>query len=54
MQGGAQALRVGRSSVYSVAGGLAAWEAAGLPVTLPDREDSVNNGDRVKAAVRED
>ncbi|WP_411129107.1 rhodanese-like domain-containing protein [Streptomyces sp. x-19] len=54
MQGGAQAIRVGRSSVHSVTGGLEAWEAAGLPVALPDREDSVNNGDRVKAAVRED
>ncbi|MFE9006919.1 rhodanese-like domain-containing protein [Streptomyces sp. NPDC007875] len=54
MQGGAQAIRVGRSSVYSVTGGLEAWEAAGLPVALPDREDSVNNGDRAKAAVRED
>ncbi|MGW7540331.1 rhodanese-like domain-containing protein [Streptomyces sp. NPDC054770] len=53
MQGGAQAIRVGRSSVYSVTGGLEAWEAAGLPVTFPDREDSVNNGDRAKAAVRE-
>ncbi|MBU3863435.1 antibiotic biosynthesis monooxygenase [Streptomyces sp. 4503] len=54
VQGGAQAIRAGRSSVYSVAGGLEAWEAAGLPVTLPDREDAANNGDRAKAAVRED
>ncbi|MFJ9587792.1 rhodanese-like domain-containing protein [Streptomyces acidicola] len=53
VQGGAQAIRAGRSSVYSVAGGLEAWEAAGLPVTLPDREDAANNGDRAKAAVRE-
>ncbi|MFH7341163.1 rhodanese-like domain-containing protein [Streptomyces sp. KHY 26] len=52
MQGGAQAIRAGRSSVYSVAGGLEAWEAAGLPVTFPDREDAVNNGDRAKAVVR--
>ncbi|MGW3269627.1 rhodanese-like domain-containing protein [Streptomyces sp. NPDC001056] len=35
MRGGAQAIRAGRSSVYSVAGGLEAWEAAGLPVTGP-------------------
>ncbi|WP_406347398.1 rhodanese-like domain-containing protein [Streptomyces sp. NBC_00144] len=54
MQGGAQAIRVGRSFVYSVTGGLEAWEAAGLPVSLPGRGDSVNNGDRAKAAVRED
>lgn len=54
MQGGAQAIRAGRSSVYSVAGGLEAWEAAGLPVTFPDREDAVNNSNRAKAAVRED
>ncbi|MFG3023253.1 rhodanese-like domain-containing protein [Streptomyces sp. NPDC048254] len=36
-QGGVQAIRAGRSSVYSVAGGLEAWEAAGLPVVLPGR-----------------
>ncbi|MFJ4803969.1 rhodanese-like domain-containing protein [Streptomyces murinus] len=53
-QGGMQALRAGRSSVYSVAGGLEAWEAAGLPVVLPGREDAVNNGDRGAAAARED
>ncbi|MFE4540891.1 rhodanese-like domain-containing protein [Streptomyces scopuliridis] len=47
VQGGAQAIRAGRSSVYSVAGGLEAWEAAGLPVALPGR-------DRAAAAVRED
>ncbi|GHE63717.1 hypothetical protein GCM10018785_35750 [Streptomyces longispororuber] len=35
IQGGVQAIRAGRSSVYSVAGGLDAWEAAGLPVVLP-------------------
>jgi rhodanese-related sulfurtransferase len=52
-QGGVQAIRAGRSSVYSVAGGLEAWEAAGLPVVLPGREGAVNNGDRVAAAVRE-
>ncbi|WP_327297815.1 rhodanese-like domain-containing protein [Streptomyces sp. NBC_01197] len=54
VRGGEQAIRAGRSAVYSVAGGLEAWEAAGLPVTLPDREDAANNGDRAKAAVRED
>ncbi|MEU6479707.1 rhodanese-like domain-containing protein [Streptomyces sp. NPDC047017] len=54
MRGGAQAIRAGRSSVYSVTDGLEAWEAAGLPVALPDREDSVHNGDRAKAAVHED
>ncbi|MEU5090584.1 rhodanese-like domain-containing protein [Streptomyces sp. NPDC021356] len=54
MQGGAQAIRAGRSSVYSVAGGLEAWEAAGLPVVFPDREDAVNNGDRAQSAVLED
>ncbi|MEW1723158.1 rhodanese-like domain-containing protein [Streptomyces sp. NPDC093109] len=32
VQAGAQAMRAGRSSVHSVAGGLEAWEAAGLPV----------------------
>ncbi|GAA3352625.1 hypothetical protein GCM10017744_002420 [Streptomyces antimycoticus] len=53
-QAGTQAFRAGRSSVYSVTGGLEAWQASGLPVTLPEREDSVNNGDRLKAAVRED
>ncbi|NDK24888.1 hypothetical protein FSY75_10480 [Streptomyces sp. TR1341] len=36
-QGGVQAIRAGRSSVYSVVGGLEAWEAAGLPVVLPGR-----------------
>ncbi|MFC4329648.1 rhodanese-like domain-containing protein [Streptomyces andamanensis] len=36
-QGGVQAIRSGRSSVYSVAGGLEAWEAAGLPVVVPGR-----------------
>ncbi|MCW1100285.1 rhodanese-like domain-containing protein [Streptomyces sp. RS2] len=36
-QGGVQAIRAGRSSVYSVAGGLEAWEAAGLPVVVPGR-----------------
>ncbi|KAA6212060.1 hypothetical protein CP973_21485 [Streptomyces albofaciens JCM 4342] len=45
-QAGAQAIRAGRTSVYSVAGGLGAWEAAGLPVTHPGREDAANNGDR--------
>ncbi|MFK4188658.1 rhodanese-like domain-containing protein [Streptomyces sparsogenes] len=54
VQGGAQAIRAGRSLVYSVTGGLEAWESAGLPVTFPDREDAVNNGDRGKAAIRED
>ncbi|ATL88495.1 hypothetical protein DNK48_01300 [Streptomyces malaysiensis subsp. malaysiensis] len=54
VRGGAQAIRAGRSSVYSVAGGLEAWEAAGLPVAFPDREDALNNVDRAKAAVRED
>ncbi|MFH8405720.1 rhodanese-like domain-containing protein [Streptomyces sp. NPDC018019] len=54
VQGGAHAIRAGRPSVYNVAGGLEAWEAAGLPVVLPDREDSVSNGDRVKAVVHED
>ncbi|MCQ8189586.1 rhodanese-like domain-containing protein [Streptomyces rugosispiralis] len=43
VRGGAQAIRAGRSSVYSVAGGLEAWKAAGLPVTLPDREDAARN-----------
>ncbi|MFD7667824.1 rhodanese-like domain-containing protein [Streptomyces sp. NPDC059788] len=42
VQGGAQAIRVGRSSVHNVAGGLEAWEAAGLPVVLPGREDAEN------------
>ncbi|MDP9612503.1 MULTISPECIES: rhodanese-like domain-containing protein [Streptomyces] len=54
VRGGAQAIRAGRTSVYSVAGGLEAWEAAGLPVTVPDRAGAVDNGDRAQAAVRED
>ncbi|MEU6347511.1 rhodanese-like domain-containing protein [Streptomyces sp. NPDC046977] len=49
-QGGAQAIRAGRSSVYSVTGGLEAWEAAGLPVVLPESENAANNGDRPAAA----
>ncbi|MFI1753533.1 rhodanese-like domain-containing protein [Streptomyces sp. NPDC020571] len=53
-QAGVQAFRAGRSSVYSVTGGLEAWRASGLPVTLPEREASVNNGDHLKAAARED
>jgi rhodanese-related sulfurtransferase len=53
VQGGVQAIRAGRSSVYSVAGGLEAWEAAGLPVVLPGSESAENNGDRVADAVRE-
>ncbi|MFF4928621.1 rhodanese-like domain-containing protein [Streptomyces griseofuscus] len=52
-QGGVQAIRAGRSSVYSVAGGLEAWEAAGLPVVLPGSESAENNGDRVADAVHE-
>ncbi|MFF9559744.1 rhodanese-like domain-containing protein [Streptomyces albus] len=38
VQAGAQAIRAGRSPVYSVAGGLEAWEAAGLPVAVPGCE----------------
>ncbi|WP_326808122.1 rhodanese-like domain-containing protein [Streptomyces sp. NBC_01186] len=53
VRGGARAIRAGRSSVHSVTGGLEAWEAAELPVILPDREDAADNGDRAKAAVRE-
>ncbi|MBI0295689.1 antibiotic biosynthesis monooxygenase [Streptomyces sp. PRKS01-29] len=53
VQGGAQAIRAGRTSVFSVAGGLEAWEAAGLPVTLPDRGEAENNSDRAEAALRE-
>ncbi|MEU9796346.1 rhodanese-like domain-containing protein [Streptomyces sparsogenes] len=52
VQGGAHAIRAGRSSVYSVAGGLEAWQSAGLPVTFPDREDAVNDGNRGKAVIR--
>ncbi|MFE3824058.1 rhodanese-like domain-containing protein [Streptomyces sp. NPDC059092] len=54
VRGGAQAIRAGRSPVHSVAGGLEAWEAAGLPVTRPDREDAADNGGRTETAVRED
>ncbi|RSO03251.1 hypothetical protein DMH18_38390 [Streptomyces sp. WAC 06783] len=51
VQAGAQAIRAGRSSVHNVAGGLEAWEAAGLPVTLPGREDALDNGDRAGTAA---
>ncbi|MEU7153481.1 rhodanese-like domain-containing protein [Streptomyces sp. NPDC045456] len=44
VQGGAQAIRAGRSSVYTVTGGLEAWEAAGLPVVLPGHEGAENDG----------
>lgn len=39
VRGGTQAIHAGRSDVHSVVGGLDAWEAAGLPVVLPDREN---------------
>ncbi|NSC25649.1 hypothetical protein FM076_32665 [Streptomyces albus subsp. chlorinus] len=53
VQGGARAIRAGRTAVFSVAGGLEAWEAAGLPVTRADRGGAENNRDRAEAAVRE-
>ncbi|MEV5599428.1 rhodanese-like domain-containing protein [Streptomyces sp. NPDC052496] len=48
VQGGTQAIRAGRTCVYTVAGGLGAWEATGLPITLPGREDAAANGDRAQ------
>ncbi|MEU6960623.1 rhodanese-like domain-containing protein [Streptomyces chrestomyceticus] len=42
VQGRAQAIRAGRSSVYTVTGGLEAWETAGLPVVVPGREGAGN------------
>ncbi|MFK8846188.1 rhodanese-like domain-containing protein [Streptomyces sp. Ac-502] len=44
VQGGARAIRAGRSSVHTVAGGLEAWETAGLPVVVPGREGAENDG----------
>lgn len=54
VRAGAHAIRAGRSAVYSVAGGLEAWETAGLPVGFPEQADPLNNDDRAEAAARED
>ncbi|AEW98965.1 hypothetical protein SCATT_p07720 (plasmid) [Streptantibioticus cattleyicolor NRRL 8057 = DSM 46488] len=52
VRAGEQAIRAGRSFVHNVAGGLAAWEAAGLPVTRPGRQDAVDDGDGAGTAAR--
>ncbi|GAB2809112.1 antibiotic biosynthesis monooxygenase family protein [Streptomyces daliensis] len=51
-QAAARAIRAGRASVHTVAGGLEAWEAAGLPVVVPGREDAADDGGHAEAAAQ--